>query len=285
MQLLSRPAKKWLRGPYRSARTRYIRWWYGFGRPELLKLLHDVGIRPGDAVLMHSAAAGFEGFHGNIPDVIAILQDALGDSGTLMMPTLSMSGSAIEFAQSGKVFNLRTTPSQVGLLTEVFRRSPDVVRSVHPTHSVAVRGPDAGWWIANHHLSGTPCGSGTPFYRLLERQGQILLAGVGISAMTFYHCIEEIVESLLPESPFTAERYVMKCKVGAETIETAPMRLYDPGVSHRRRLEPLKAELLRTGRWREGRAGTLNLIALDAGEVLEAVRNMAARGEFCCDRL
>jgi len=281
LQLSLRPAKKWLRTPYRSVRARYIRWRYSFGPSELLKALRDLGIQPGDAILVHSAVSGFEGFRGELPDVIATLQEAVGVNGTLLMPTLSMSGSAIEFAQSGKIFNLRTTPSQVGLLTEVFRRSPDVMRSVHPTHSVAVRGPETGWWIANHHLAGTPCGLGSPFHCLLERRGKILLAGVGISAMTFYHCIEEILESRMPESPFTAERYVMKCKVGDETVETAPMRLYAPAVSRRRQLEPLKAELLRAGKWHEGRIGTLLMIALDSAEVLEAARRMADRGQFC----
>lgn len=281
MQSLLRPAKKWLRGPYRSLRTRYVRWRYGFGPPELLQSLREVGIQLNDVVLMHSAATGFEGFSGSIPDAIETVQQAVGPGGTLLMPTLSMSGSAIEFAQSGKVFNIRTTPSQVGLLTEVFRRSPDVIRSAHPTHSVAVRGPNTAWWIENHHLSGTPCGVGTPFHRLLERQGKILLAGVGISAMTFYHCIEELLESRLPESPLTSERYVMKCKLETGTIETAPMRLYVPVVSSRRRLQPLEAELRRKGRWHESRCGTLDLIALNAGEVLETVREMADRGEFC----
>lgn len=281
MPSLLRFAKNRLRGPYRSMRTRYVRWRRGFGPSELSNLLRDVGIRPGDAVLMHSSATGFEGFGGSIADAIAILRQAVGDTGTLLMPTLSMTGTAIEFAESGKVFNVRTTPSQVGLVTEVFRRSPGVVRSVHPTHSVAVSGPDANWWIENHHLSGTPCGVGSPYHRLLERHGKILLAGVGIEAMTFYHCIEEILESRMPESPLTTERYVMKCKVGAGTIETASMRLYAPAVSRRRQLGPLEAELRRQGRWREGRTGTLSLIALNSDEVLRTVEEMADRGEFC----
>src|SRR5207245_10422219 len=99
-------------------RTRYIGWRYTFGPSDLLNLLRDIGIRPGDAVLMHSAATGFEGFSGSILDVIATMQQVLGDTGTLLMPTLSMSGSAIEFARSGKVFNVRTTASRVGIMTE-----------------------------------------------------------------------------------------------------------------------------------------------------------------------
>src|SRR5271169_1289520 len=54
LRALILPAKKWLRGPYHSARTRYVRWRHGFGRAELLSALDAAGLRRGDAVLLHS---------------------------------------------------------------------------------------------------------------------------------------------------------------------------------------------------------------------------------------
>jgi aminoglycoside 3-N-acetyltransferase len=275
------PAKAWLRGPYKSARSKYIRWRHGFGRKELLAELQAIGIKPGEAVIVHSAMKAFEAFHGSATDVIAVFREAVGTEGTLMMPTLSMAGSAIDFAKSGKMFDPRTTPSQVGLLAEVFRRSPGVMRSVHPTHSVAVQAPDAAWWIADHHLAGTPCGRGTPFYRLLERDGKIVLAGTGIPALTFFHCVEELIEDRMPFSPFTQERYVMRCRRAGEIIETAPMRLYAPDVSRRRRLAPLESELRAKGLWNESRAGTLTVAAVRARDVLQTLESMADRGVFC----
>ncbi len=273
--------RNWLRGPYRKVRARYMRLRHGFGPAELLATLGQVEVRRGDAVLMHSTMRGFEGFSGSVSEVIAVLEEAIGPEGTLIMPTLSMSGSAVEFVQANKVFDVRTTPSQAGLLTEVFRRSPSVVRSLHPTHSVAVWGADTGWWIENHHLADSPCGRGSPYHRLLERNGKILMAGVGIACLTFFHCAEELIESRMPESPFTGERYVVKCKSGGHIIETAPMRLYAPELSRRRRLQPLEAELRDNRRWRDARIGTLNLIALNASDVLVTLEEMAGRGVFC----
>ncbi len=149
-------AKSGLRGPYRSARARYIRARFGFGAAELGAAIRQVGLTAGDAVLLHSGMAAFEGFDGAVGEIIVAFQDTVGAGGVLMMPTFSMSGSALEYARSGKVFNPRTTPSQSGLITEVFRRSPGVVRSLHPTHSVAVWGKDSEWWIDGHHLGGHP---------------------------------------------------------------------------------------------------------------------------------
>lgn len=278
---LVRPAKVWLRGPYRHIRANYVRWRHGFGPSELLEALRSTGIQRGDAILVHSSMSRFEAFNGSVPDIVSVFMDAIGSEGTLMMPTLSMSGSAIDFAKSGRIFDSRTTPAQVGLLPEVFRRSAGVARSIHPTHSVAAWGNDKDWWLENHYLAGTPCGRGTPFHRLWERRGKIVLAGVNIAAMTFFHCAEEVIEPRMPFSPFTTDHYVMRCRVQGQIIETAPMRLYAPDVSRRRRLAPLAAELQRKGRWREGRAGSLSIIVLAATDVLRTLEEMADSGIFC----
>jgi hypothetical protein len=85
----------------------------------------------------------------------------------------------------------------------------------------------------------------------------------------------------MPDSPFTAERYVMKTKSDGQVFDSAPMRLYSPEVSRRRTLHPLEAELRSTGRWRETRTGTLTLIALNAADALSAATDLANRGVFC----
>ena len=278
---LPAPTKALLRSRYRGWRSSYVRWRKGFSTQDFVQALAGAGIERGDVVLVHSGMTGFEGFRGTAMEIIAVLKETVGLSGMLIMPTLSMTGSAIEIAESGKVFDPRTTPSKVGLITELFRRTEGVSRSVHPTHSVAAWGTGAAGFVANHHLAATPCGRGTPFHRLLERGGKVLLAGVGIEAMTFYHCAEDLLEDRLPVSPFTRETFVLKCRVNGTILDTAPMRLYDPEVSHRRRLDPLAAELHARGLWREARTGSLTLTALRAADVVVALEAMAGRGVFC----
>jgi aminoglycoside 3-N-acetyltransferase len=123
-------AKSRLRGPYRYARTRYTRWRFGFGRGELDAAIRSVGIVPGDTLFLHSGMTGFEGFHGTVAEIINAFEEAVGPEGVLLMPTFSMSGTAVDFARSGRIFDPRRTPSQMGLITEAFRRSPGVVRGV-----------------------------------------------------------------------------------------------------------------------------------------------------------
>jgi aminoglycoside 3-N-acetyltransferase len=278
---LVRPAKRWLRSPYQHLRMNYMRWCHGFGSVELLSALRKLGVRQRDAILVHSGMEGFAGWKGTIPEIVSVFEEAVGPGGTLLMPTFSVSGSAVDFVKRGLIFDPRLTPSRTGLLTEVFRRSAGVVRSVHPTHSVAVWGTEKDWWIENHHLAGTPCGRATPFYRLWERDGKIVFAGVDISTMAFFHCAEELLEPVMPFSPFTSERYTMSCRLDGGAIQTAPTRLYAPEVSRRRCLRPLEAELKRKHLWHEGRVGSLTIVVLAAVEVLGTLKEMADRGVFC----
>lgn len=274
------PAKSALRSPYRRIRSQYVKW-FGFGTGDLLSSLRESGIEPGDSVFVHSGMEAFWAWKGTVPEIVATFKEAVGPAGTLILPTFSVMGTAVDFAKSGAIFDPRLTPSRTGLISEVFRRSPDVLRSVHPTHSVAVWGADKEWWIGEHHLSETPCGRGTPFFRLLEKQSKIVLAGADITTLTFFHCAEELLEPEMPFSPFTAEHYVLTCRVDGTLLETARMRLYAPEVSKRRSLGILETELKRRGLWRQHRVGSLTIVVLTANQILDTLKDMSSCKIFC----
>jgi aminoglycoside 3-N-acetyltransferase len=66
------------------------------------------------------------------------------------------------------------------------------VRSLHPTHSVAALGHRAREFCAGHESDDSPCSPTSPYGRLLESGGKILLLGVDLTRCTFIHCLEEI---------------------------------------------------------------------------------------------
>ena len=53
-------------------------------------------------------------------------------------------------------FDVRRTPWQMGMLTELFRRMKGVHQSLHPTHGVAALGPLAAEMTAGHDRAATP---------------------------------------------------------------------------------------------------------------------------------
>ena len=269
------------RGLKRLVRA-YHRRFYPFTPTDLKRALLQLGVVPGDVLMVHSAFDHFVGFQGGPVDVIRTLQQAVGAGGTLLMPTIPFRGTAVEYALGEPVFDVRQTVSRMGLITEVFRRSPGVVRSIHPTHSVAVWGSRADATVAGHEQAETPCGRLTPYGRLLEYDGKILLAGVPANTMTFCYFVAEQLEPRLAFPVLTPETYPMRWKDGDGTIRVSNLRLFSRRLDHD--LSALVGELTRRKQWREQRVGRLRLMLLRAREVYDAAAALADRGMFVRER-
>lgn len=272
-----------MRGWRKVVSSKWQRLWYGFGPDDLLAALRRVGIRVGDVVLVHSSIDRFGAFQGSALDILVTLRRAVGDSGTLLMPTIPFTGTAVDYVRSGQVFDVRRTPSRVGLLTELFRRSDGVTRSVHPTHPVAAWGALANELLEGHAYSETPCGRDSPYDRLVDHGGKIVLLGVGIDTFTFFHAIEARLQDQMPFSPFTQEAFEVKCRTKDGGEVKVRTHLFEPSVSRRRNIGKLVPELKAIGAWNEARAGNLSVISIPAAESIEAAQRLAARGIYCYD--
>lgn len=257
---------------------------HSFDDADLLRGLQQVGVRSGDMLLVHSSLDAFVGYRGKATDVIGVLQRAVGNTGTLMMPTIPFTGTAVDYARTGVVFDSKRSPARVGLLPELFRRMPDVVRSLHPTHSVAAWGRRAYEVVAGHEREETPCGPGSPYGKLAALDGKSLFLGVGIGSMTFFHAIEAWLEPRMPMSPFTAEWFDLQCRDAQGVLHEVHTRLYEPAVSRLRRLGKLEVELKQAGAWKETMVAQLGVLAIGARDALHAAERLADRGEFCYER-
>lgn len=271
----------WLRTVRRRLRHQWRQAFFAFGPAELSGLLREMGVMPGDVVMVHSSFDDFDGFQGSLRDVMELLQDAVGEQGGLLMPTLPFTGNAVDYARAGAVFDVRRTPSRMGFITEIFRRLPGVTRSVHPTHPVAGWGARSASLLAGHQSARTPCGAGSPFAKLADVDGKIVFLGAGVRAMTFFHYLEEALEARMPFSPFTSEMFTLSAR--DEHGETWPVvtRLYDPVVSRARDVRVMVPYLRAGGFWHERRLGMLDVIVLRCREVERVVSEMATSGVFC----
>ncbi|MGI6239120.1 MAG: AAC(3) family N-acetyltransferase [Christensenellales bacterium] len=149
--------------------------------------LRAIGVRRGDALLVHSSLSALGGIAPG--DVIDALLDALGEQGTLIMPALSFG----TVTRASPVFDRAATPSCVGYLTEYFRASvPGTIRSMHPTHSCCALGAHADFFTRDHHLDDTPVGAHSPFRKLRDAGGKLLFIGCGTQPNTSMHGVEEL---------------------------------------------------------------------------------------------
>ena len=156
-------------------------------RKDIVDGLRRLGIERGDALLVHSSLSSFGYVDGGADCVIDALLQAIGTEGTLVLPTLTFS----IVNASNPVFDVRTTPSVVGRITEVFRQREGVIRSLHPTHSCVAAGPLAHALTQGHERDITPCGRRSPFARLIDAQGKIVFLGVNLACNTTFHALEE----------------------------------------------------------------------------------------------
>ncbi len=124
--------RKTAKNTLKRMRTAYLRLWYTFGPADLLAALRRLGVQPGDTLLVHCSFDRFEVFTGKATDVISVLQEAVGPTGTLLMPTMPFTGSALDYIAGGTVLDVKRAPSQMGLVSELFRRSADVRRGRIP---------------------------------------------------------------------------------------------------------------------------------------------------------
>jgi aminoglycoside 3-N-acetyltransferase len=125
-------------------------------RERIASDLAAAGLARGGTVLVHSSLSSLGRVEGGAETVTGGLLDALGPDGTLLMPALSYAAVTAACPR----FDLRSTPSNIGLIPETFRRMPGVLRSLHPTHSVCGVGPRAEALLGAQQGDRTPCGPG-----------------------------------------------------------------------------------------------------------------------------
>ena len=262
----------------RKVRARVFSLVYSYGPVELEAKLRTMGIKQGDSLVLQSAFSHLNGFSGEAIDIINCILDILGPDGNLFMVSMPYGGSAREYLQQGKPFNVRRTPSHMGLVSELFRRKRGVLRSGNPMHPVLATGPRAAWLIAGHEDLAYSCGENSPFERMLELDTKALMFDVDLDVLTFMHYLEHKFRASAPVEVYTRE------PIGGTIIDPdgvqkhfaiyafagEAMKLRNFGVVY--------DEMMRRNLVRAGRVGNTNLQVLRLRDVLACGEDLIAQG-------
>ncbi len=273
----------WLKARLLDARARWVQAFRSYDQPELRAALDALGVRSGDSVMLHSAFGRDHGFRGSIEQLTDAFIDTLGPDGHLLMVSLPYRTSSLQYLQKLKQFDVRKTPSMMGLVSEFFRRRPGVLRSVHPTHPVLVHGPRAGWFVDDHRDCLYPCGPGSPFDKLLQADGQVVFFNVAFDTFTFFHHLEHLVSPQLPFALYTTEPFHVPVIDGQGVAGTVTTYVFSPEAIARRRFPKLEAALRQRGLIREQRVGNSRLQAIRVRDAVDCVMAMTRNGEFFYD--
>lgn len=152
-----------------------------FGKNELKQKLEELGLKRNDTVIVHSSWRAFIGFEGNPEDVINVICEIIGENGTILMPAFSENKDEFYY----------DAPSCAGVLSEVFRKKYNVIRSLDTNFSMIGIGKKAEELLLSHIDSSYYFDEKSPYYKAIKNNAKILLLGLGKKPhkITLFHCI------------------------------------------------------------------------------------------------
>jgi aminoglycoside 3-N-acetyltransferase len=163
-------------------------------------------------VLVHAALRAVGPVTAGADAVIAAIRDAVGDGGTLMVYTdweadiwdtdenpddLGLVTMSVPEDRRSDVLPFDPAASRAirsnGALPELVRTLPGAKRSASPGASCAAIGARADWLTADHALD-YGYGERSPFARLVEAGGKVLMLGAPLDTMTLLHHAEHLAK-------------------------------------------------------------------------------------------
>ena len=132
-----------------------------YTKENLKQQLHSMKLTGKETILIHSSMKAIGEVEGGADTVLDAWMEYFAD-GLLLLPTHTWANVNAECP----VYDYRSTSSCVGLLTNLFRLREGVVRSLHPTHSLAGFGKGAAEYLAGEDENNTPCTPGGAYDRL-----------------------------------------------------------------------------------------------------------------------
>ena len=221
--------------------------------------LMGCGIKPGDKIVLNSSLSAIGHVDGGAETVLDVLMNYITPEGLLVMPSYPHRGM-FNYLENYSVFDVRNTPSQNGIITEIFRKRKDVYRSIHPTHPLCFWGKESDYFAEGHEKSISPYDSKSPYKKLLDVNVKNFCIGVDFEHMIMIRVIDDLYEDYPVPMYFENKSYSIPVigKNGEEImVET---KCHDPkksAVRHNMNLfEYMKNDLLVS---RFGNAKTITL--------------------------
>ena len=176
-------------------------------RTALVADLRRLGLGPGDLVMVHASVRAVGPVLGGPDEIHQAVVEAVSPGGTMVM----LIGCPEGFDDVGRGLLSPQEEAQIladmppfdkqatranrdnGTLAEFFRSWPGTVMSDSVAVRHGARGAGAAWFVSGHPNTW-PFGKGTPFEKLVEAGGKLLLLGSDSDQVTLLHYAESIAD-------------------------------------------------------------------------------------------
>lgn len=245
----------------------------------LIQALHNLGLREGDLVFVHSDLRSF-----GIPAEAKTTEDillfyyegfkaVLGATGTLAVPAYFY-----EFARYGEPFDTETSPvsKSLGVFSSYINALPGRVRSLSPLQSFAAIGMKAQELCGGNSLTGY--GILSPWHQLRMLGGKIVFLGTTMQPMTYVHHIEQqygVPHLYTKIYPYPLLRGGIP--IPGQAIST--VRFLDYAIEYD--LLPFQAEMGKRGLLQVSSLGKATLYAVDAEETFQLGIDLLKQNPYC----
>lgn len=158
--------------------------------------------------MLHARMSALGWVVGGADAIVLSILDAVGPTGTIAA-VVSWDDIPLRFAEWPQewrdAYEMDLPPfdpvrsaanHEYGRVAERIRTWPGARRGAHPDQGVAAVGPAAEWLVHPHPLDDS-FGAATPFSRLVEVNGDVLMLGAPLSKLTLVHHAEATAQ--LPE--------------------------------------------------------------------------------------
>lgn len=229
-------------------------------------------------IMVHASMSNIGKIEGGAPATTKAIIDCLDlNNDTISAPALPFMGSMKEYLDTVSLFDVETAKNCMGGISCLIMEMNGCFRSVHPTHSVIALGKHAKDYTNSHHLSKTPFGSTSPFKKLVERNGKILMFGVDLNSVTSFHVYEDMLGDYLPFDVYTNKQYKVNCKDNDLAMDVIT-RAHNPIVSAKRDCELSRDMLIECGAITTYKLGESEVSLLDAHKLTLTLLKMLKTG-------
>ncbi len=159
-------------------------------RSSLSADLAHLGVQQGDVLMVHASLRAVGPVTGGANVIAQALLDAIGPIGTLTA-YVDFEPFYEEGDEEIPSFDKRIAQAarDHGVLHETMRTWPGALRSDHPDAGVVAIGALASWIVADHPFQ-YGYGEGSPFEKILQQHGRVLMMGAPLDTITLLHYAE-----------------------------------------------------------------------------------------------
>ena len=251
-------------------------------RSQLVNDLLELGVAPGQTLMLHASVRSVGWLVGGPDIILQALLEALAPDGTLMMyvsweewerglvqfDSLSLEQQRI-YREECPPFDPQVSRAnrQWSVLTEYLRTWPGACRSNHPTASVAAVGKQSRWLTADQPLA-YGYGMGSPFDKLCQSGGKVLLLGSPIATVTLLHYAEHIAR--IPRKRVVKNRLPLLVDGRREWVEFEEFDTCEgirEDVSSDQYFESIVREYMASGKASSAKVGLADSYLFDAADL------------------